>query len=408
MFTAERSFNVNFMLDFNNTEIAYSAKSLSELKGIYALFRLIKYPFVVKLTKYAGNLARVIHFPLRWIVGNNICKQFMGGEKLTDCVETICKLSFFNIKSTLEYSVEKKQTPPAIEASFREIHNCIDYAKKNENLVFVVFRSSSITTDELLSKVSEKRSKLSIEEIKAFREFKERFMDICQHAYDNDVRILVEAEDYCFQDAVDSLTDEAMKNFNTKHAIVYATLQMYRYDRMSYLRRIYDDALDNNYIPGIKIVRGSFMEAERLRAATLGYPDPICIDKQATDENFAAGIQFVVDHIDRFELFMGSHNEDSNYMLVSLMKEKGLSVDDSRIYFAQLYGMSDTISFNLAKAGYNVTKYVPYAPVNELLAYLIRRAEDNTAIVKQINHELDLLNLEIERRTRKINKALLH
>ena len=192
----------------------------------------------------------------------------------------------------------------------------IDFAKGNDNLAYAVFKPSTITTDELLAKASEKREELTIDDVRHFREFRERFMALCQRAYDNDVRILVDAEDYCFQDAIDALTDEAMRKFNKKRAIVFATLQMYRHDRMPYLRRIYDDAVAKGYIAGVKFVRGAYMEAERARAAALDYPDPICKDKQATDENYDAAVRFTMDHLDRFEMFMGTHNEESNYCLL--------------------------------------------------------------------------------------------
>ena len=389
------------MLDFNNTEIAFSAKSEGELKNAYLLFNTIKYPGLVKFAKRATLIALKIHFPLAWAVKPTLYKQFVGGETLQDCEKAINHLKEFNVMSTLDFSAEGEQTPEGIQATFDETIRSIDYAKENKNLAYAVFKPSTITTDELLAKASERHSELTIEEVKAFREFKERFMALCQRAYENDVRILVDAEDYCFQDAIDKLTDDAMRKFNKKRAIVFATLQMYRHDRMAYLQKIYADAIEKDYIPGIKFVRGAYMEEERARAAAMGYPDPICKDKQATDENYDAGVRFVVDHIDRFEMFMGTHNEESNYKLAKLIEEKGLKKNDPRIFFAQLLGMSDNISFNLAHEGYNVTKYVPYAKVNDVLPYLIRRAEENTSVAGQTGRELRMLKAEMERRKRK-------
>lgn len=389
------------MLDFNNTEIAFSAKSEGELKNAYLLFNTIKYPGLVKFAKWATMIALKIHFPLAWAVKPTLYKQFVGGETLQDCEKAINHLKEFNVMSTLDFSAEGEQTPEGIQATFDETIRSIDYAKENKNLAYAVFKPSTITTDELLAKASERHSELTIEEVKAFREFKERFMALCQRAYENDVRILVDAEDYCFQDAIDKLTDDAMRKFNKKRAIVFATLQMYRHDRMAYLQKIYADAIEKNYIPGIKFVRGAYMEEERARAAAMGYPDPICKDKQATDENYDAGVRFVVDHIDRFEMFMGTHNEESNYKLAKLIEEKGLQKNDPRIFFAQLLGMSDNISFNLAHEGYNVTKYVPYARVNDVLPYLIRRAEENTSVAGQTGRELRMLKTEMERRKKK-------
>ena len=389
------------MLDFNNTEIAFSAKSEGELKNAYLLFNTIKYPGLVKFAKWATLIALKIHFPLAWAVKPTLYKQFVGGETLQDCEKAINHLKEFNVMSTLDFSAEGEQTPEGIQATFDETIRSIDYAKENKNLAYAVFKPSTITTDELLAKASERHSELTIEEVKAFREFKERFMALCQRAYENDVRILVDAEDYCFQDAIDKLTDDAMRKFNKKRAIVFATLQMYRHDRMAYLQKIYAYAIEKDYIPGIKFVRGAYMEEERARAAAMGYPDPICKDKQATDENYDAGVRFVVDHIDRFEMFMGTHNEESNYKLAKLIEEKGLKKNDPRIFFAQLLGMSDNISFNLAHEGYNVTKYVPYAKVNDVLPYLIRRAEENTSVAGQTGRELRMLKAEMERRKRK-------
>lgn len=386
------------MLDFNNLEIAFSSKTRSELRNAYRLFCAIKYPSLVKLAKVTTQIALKIHFPLAWAVKPTLYKQFVGGETLQDCAPTINQLKKFGVYSTLDYSAEGKKTPAGIEATFKETLRSVDYAKENPDIAYAVFKPSTLTYDELFAKVSEKKGKLTIDEIKAYREFTERFMALCQRAYDNNVRILVDAEDYCFQDAIDQLTDEAMRKFNKERAVVFATLQMYRHDRMPYLRRILEDAVENNYYPGVKFVRGAYMEEERKRAAEQGYPDPICKNKAATDENFNAGVAFVVEHLDRMELFMGTHNEDSNYMLARMLLDKGYAPNDKRVFFAQLLGMSDNISFNLAHAGYNVTKYVPYARVNDVLPYLIRRAEENTSVAGQTGRELRFLKAELQRR----------
>lgn len=386
------------MLDFNNLEIAFSSKTRSELRNAYRLFCAIKYPSLVKLAKVTTQIALKIHFPLAWAVKPTLYKQFVGGETLQDCAPTINQLKKFGVYSTLDYSAEGKKTPAGIEATFKETLRSVDYAKENPDIAYAVFKPSTLTYDELFAKVSEKKGKLTIDEIKAYREFTERFMALCQRAYDNNVRILVDAEDYCFQDAIDQLTDEAMRKFNKERAVVFATLQMYRHDRMTYLRRILEDAVENNYYPGVKFVRGAYMEEERKRAAEQGYPDPICKNKAATDENFNAGVAFVVEHLDRMELFMGTHNEDSNYMLARMLLDKGYAPNDKRVFFAQLLGMSDNISFNLAHAGYNVTKYVPYARVNDVLPYLIRRAEENTSVAGQTGRELRFLKAELQRR----------
>ena len=386
------------MLDFNNTEIAFSAKSQSELRNAYLLFNTIKHPWIVRCASVASRVALKIHFPLAWAVKPTLYKQFVGGETLEDCKKSIEHLRRFNVRTTLDYSAEGEQTPEGIQATFEETIRSIDFAKGNDNLAYAVFKPSTITTDELLAKASEKREELTPEETKEFLEFKKRFMAFCQRAHDNDVRLIVDAEDCCFQDALDELTDEAMRKYNKRRAIVFATLQMYRHDRMPYLRRILDDAKEKGYVAGIKFVRGAYMEAERARAAAMGYPDPICKDKPATDANFNEGVRFVMDNLDHFELVMGTHNEESNYLLAKLIDEKGIARNDTRIFFAQLLGMSDNISFNLAHEGYNVTKYVPYARVRDVLPYLIRRAEENTSVAGQTGRELRMLKTELDRR----------
>lgn len=386
------------MLDFNNTEIAFSSKSKGELRNAYMLYTVMKYPWVVKFGKWASNIAIKIHFPLAWIVKPTLYKQFVGGETLEECKKIVTHLSQSNVKSTMDFSAEGEQTPAGILATFEETLRSVDNAKGNPNIAYAVFKPSTITRDEVLAKASEKREEMTVDELREYREFKERFMALCHRAYENDVRILVDAEDYCFQDAIDELTDEAMRTFNKERPIVFATLQMYRHDRLPYLQRILDDSIEKEYYPGIKFVRGAYMEEERKRAMEMGYPDPICKDKQATDDNYDAGVAFVMDHIDRMELFMGTHNEESNYKLAKLIDEKGLERNNPRIFFSQLLGMSDNISYNLAHAGYNVTKYVPYAPVRDVLPYLIRRAEENTSVAGQTGRELRMLQIEMDRR----------
>jgi proline dehydrogenase len=386
------------MLDFNNLEVAFSSKSESELKNAYLLYNSIKHPGLVKFLKVASNIALAIHFPMAWAVKPTLYKQFVGGETLEDSAKTIDHLMKFNVQSTLDFSAEGAQTPEGIKATFDETMRSIDYAKGNNKLAFAVFKPSTITTDELLAKASEKRSELTIDEMKQFREYRDRFAAFCKRAFDNDVRLIIDAEDYCFQDAIDEQTDEMMRLYNKKRAIVFATLQMYRHDRMPYLERIYKDACEKDYIAGVKFVRGAYMEEERARAAAMGYPDPICKDKPTTDANYDAGVAYAMDHLDHFEIFMGTHNENSNYKLAKLIDEKGIAHNDPRIHFAQLLGMSDNISFNLAHEGYNVTKYVPYACVNDVIPYLVRRAEENTSVAGQTGRELRMLSAEMARR----------
>lgn len=386
------------MLDFANTQIAFSAKTNAELRNALRLFNVINHPALVRMGKWASNVALKIHFPIAWIVKPTLYRQFVGGETLDGCDRAVDFLKRFGVSSTLDFSAESRQTPEGIEATFAETIRSIDNAKRNKNIAYAVFKPSTITTDALLAKASEGRQSLTEREQVEYEAYHQRFLALCRCAYENDVRILVDAEDYCFQNSIDSMTDEAMRLFNGKRAIVFATLQMYRHDRMPYLERILSDATERGYIAGIKFVRGAYMEEERARAAAMGYPDPICKDKPTTDANYNAGVKFVIEHIDRMELFMGTHNEESNRLLAELIDSHGLDRNDRRIFFAQLLGMSDNISFNLAHEGYNVTKYVPYADVRSVLPYLIRRAEENTSVAGQTGRELAMLRSEMARR----------
>lgn len=385
-------------LDFKNTEIAFSSKSEGELKNAFLLFNTLKHNALVKMAKWGTTVALKLHFPLAWAVKPTLYKQFVGGETLQDCLKVIDHLKKYHVKATFDYSAEGKQTIESIEATFDETIRSIDFAKGKSDVAYAVFKPSTIAMDELLAKASEQKEKLTMDEVVEVRQFKERFMALCQRAYDNDVRIIVDAEDYCFQRLLDEYTDEAMRLYNKKRAIVFATLQMYRHDRMPYLEQIVADAQEKGYIAGVKFVRGAYMEAERERAAEMNYQDPICKDKPATDANFNAGVAYAIEHIDTLEVFVGTHNEESNYQLARLMEAKGLQPNDSRIFFAQLLGMSDNISFNLSHAGYNVTKYVPYAKVKDVLPYLLRRAEENTSVAGQTGRELEMLKKEMKRR----------
>ena len=385
------------MVDFANTQIAFESLSNGDLKRAKFLFEVIKSPSIVKLCKVSSELALKINFPVSWAVKPTLYKHFVGGETLNDCGTALKDLMQYNVYSILDYSAEGGDTAEDIERVYQEILRSINYAMGNKSVAYAVFKPTTLTRKDVLERYSEKRGLTDAEQVE-ITEWKARFEHLCQKAYDSGVRLLVDAEDYCYQDAIDALTEEMMRKFNKKRAIVFATCQMYRNDRYPYLEKLYADAVENDYVVGMKFVRGAYMEEERLRAQKMGYPDPICVDKAATDANYNNGLRFTIEHIDRFEVFSGSHNEESNHYLVTLMKENGIANNDKRIFFAQLYGMSDNISYNLAKDGYNVVKYIPYAPVKMVLPYLIRRAEENSAMVGQTTRELNLIREEMKRR----------
>ncbi|MDR1983292.1 MAG: proline dehydrogenase family protein [Prevotellaceae bacterium] len=391
------------MIDFKNTQIAFESKSNNDLRRAKFLFNSIKHTWIVNLGKVFVYVTSKLRFPVGWLLKPTIYKQFVGGETLTKCTPLAQQLMKYNIRSIFDYSAEGGGSADDIQDTLDEFISSIKYAKDNDSVAYAVFKPTAFTTDEILEKASAK-TKLTDEEQKQYDEYRQRFEKLCQCAYDCNVRILVDAEDYCFQDAIDEFTDEMMRKFNKKRAIVFTTFQMYRHDRMPYLERLYQDACKNDYIIGMKFVRGAYMEKERERAKQFGYPDPICPTKQATDENYNNGLRYVIEHIDKFEVFSGTHNEESNQVLADLIEKYSLARNDNRIFFAQLYGMSDNISYNLAHEGYNVTKYIPYAPVKKVLPYLIRRAEENTAIAGQTARELELIKTEIKRRKKEKKK----
>ncbi|OFX77933.1 MAG: proline dehydrogenase [Bacteroidetes bacterium GWE2_39_28] len=377
-------------MDFNNTQIAFSMKSANDLRNAKFLFTAISNPVLVKTFKVLTLTALKFKLPIDWIVKPTLYRQFVGGETLNECAKTVKLLAGYNIKSVLDYSVEGGTSEKQAQNAFLETIRSIDFAKGKPSVAYTVFKPTAMAAGDLKTLTHEQNQR-----------FRERFFALCQKAYDNNVRILVDAEHYATQDIIDAITEEAMAKFNKKRAIVFHTLQMYRTDRLEYLKLIHRQSQEMKYIPGIKFVRGAYMDEERKLATELGYDDPINPDKETTDRMYDDGLEYVMKNIDSFELFNGTHNYQSNLLLAELIDKKGIKRDDERIYFSQLYGMSDNISFNLAAEGFNVCKYVPYAPVRDVLPYLLRRAEENTAMAGQTGRELLLINAEISRRKRR-------
>ena len=303
------------------------------------------------------------------------------------------------VGSVLDYSVEGKDDETSLEATFEKTMEIIDFANqhRNEGIPIVVFKPTGFGRFAIFQKITEKKALTTIEE-QEWERVKARFDIACKRAYEYKIPILVDAEESWMQTAADDLVEEMMKKYNKEEPIVYGTLQMYRNDRFPYLKSLYERALQNGFYIGMKIVRGAYMEKENERALEQGYPTPICPTKQATDENYNTVIRYIFDHIDRISLFAGTHNEESAALVIDLMKEKGLQPNDKRVWIAQLYGMSDHISFNTSKEGYNVAKYLPFGPVREVMPYLIRRAEENTSVAGQTSRELALLSMEKKRR----------
>jgi proline dehydrogenase len=384
-------------VSFHNIQKAFAAKSNAELRADYWLFKILGIKWLVNAAQPLVNTAAKLHLPIKGIIRATIFKHFCGGESIEDCKDTIDKLSKYHVKSILDYSAEGEQKEESFEYTAREIIATIKTAKENPAIAFSVFKPTGIARLLLLEKVSA-GANLSAQEAEEYKRVAARFKKICGTAAENNVRIFVDAEETWTQLAIDNLVTEMMLLFNRQKAIVYNTLQHYRTDRIDFLKKAHEHAVSNNYFLGLKLVRGAYMEKERERAARLGYPSPIHADKKSCDDDYNASLRFCIEHFDRISICAGTHNEESSQYLVQLIEQHRIEPDNQSIYFSQLLGMSDHISYNLADAGYNVAKYVPYGPVDAVLPYLIRRAQENTSIAGQMGRELSLIVAEKKRR----------
>ena len=382
---------------FKNTEIAFKWFNDKELKRAYFLMKTISKPWLVKIGKYLSNIALSIHFPINWIVKPTIYNHFVGGETIEECLPLVRKLEKYNVKAVLDYSVEGSEDETKINQALEETLKTIYNAKKDPNIPFTVFKPSAFGIPQVLTKASE-NIELSKWEKKEIEKFRQRVYTLCKTAYENDIPIMIDAEECAYQKIVDEVIYEMMLQFNKNQAIVYNTLQMYRRDRLDFLKFLLEQAKKDKIKIGIKFVRGAYIEKERERAKKLGYPDPIHPTKEETDKAYNAAIEYSIEHINVISIFNATHNEYSSYLMTQLMDKKGLEKTDPRCYFSQLYGMSDHITFNLAQLGYNVAKYIPYGPVRHVLPYLIRRTEENTSVAGQTPRELWLIEQEFKRR----------
>jgi proline dehydrogenase len=385
------------MLSFDNTEIAFRYKTNSDLRRARILFSTLANPGLVNAGKSLTYFALKLHLPTSWVIKPTLYKHFVGGESLEECEKTVQLLSKYKLKSILDYSVEGGQDHETMQRTLEETLRSVIHAGKHPDIPFSVFKPTAFASQHVLTLASENKE-VDGGTAKAIQFFRDSVEKLSKTAFENDIPIMIDAEDSWYQPFVDQVVTEMMEKYNKKKAIVYNTLQMYRTDRLDFLKKSFSKAEEGNYYLGIKFVRGAYMEKERLRAEEQGYPSPIQPDKDATDKNYDAGVAYTLQHLNRISVFSGSHNENSNRSLTELMEKQGLARNDSRIWFSQLYGMSDHISFNLANEGYNVTKYIPYGPVRNILPYLIRRAEENTSIAGQTGRELALLEQERLRR----------
>lgn len=382
---------------FNNTEVAFSLKTDTELDRAYFLFKLIANEPLVKIGTAVTNFAIKAHLPVEGLIRATVFDHFCGGTTEEDCLTVVDKMYTKGVSSVLDYSVEGKEEESQFDAALQMTLKTIDFAKERMAIPFAVFKPTGFGRIALYEKVGEKKD-LSTTEQAEWDRIKERFNTVCKAAWEKEVALLIDAEESWMQDAADDLVEEMMRLYNTQKAIVFNTLQMYRWDRMDYLKALHERAQRDHFYIGMKLVRGAYMEKENDRAKERGYATPICASKQATDENYNTAVDYMMQHIDRMAIFAGTHNEESSYKLMEMMTAKGMLKNDNRIWFGQLYGMSDNISYNLAAHGYNVAKYLPFGPVRDVMPYLIRRAEENTSVAGQTSRELNLLKTERERR----------
>ena len=385
-------------IDFSNTEVAFQSKNKAQLKKAYWLFKMVSMPWLVNFGKGFINFSLKIRLPIKWAIKRTIFSQFCGGENIEECKNTIQNLNQNKVGTILDYSLDGKETNVDLETTTEEIIATIERAKADDAIPFSVFKPSGISKFSILEKSNESIDQLTDTERADYAKFVDRMNRICKKAHDIGVPVFVDAEDSWIQDTIDRMCEVMIWKYNQESAIVYTTVQMYRWDRLEYLHQLCEKARRDNIKVGVKLVRGAYMEKERARAKEKGYKDPIQPNKKATDEDYNRALAFCVENLDVFSICAGSHNEDSANVLVDLIEEKGLSKSDSRLYFAQLLGMSDHISFNLSSNGFNVAKYVPYGPVKEVMPYLLRRAQENTSVAGQTGRELSLILKERKRR----------
>ena len=381
----------------DNTKNGFTLKSDFELRKAYFLFKIISNKTLTNLGKTALEVALKLRLPILFIVKGTVFEQFCSGETLDESFDTVKKLNKKNVKSYLHYSVEGLENEDSYDLSLKDVLSSIEFVAEKPILDFTVFKPTAIANTQILKKVSSNKS-LDKQEKMLFEKSLDRFNKICLLAHEKNVRVLVDAEESWIQNAIDEIVLNMMMKYNKEKAVVFNTSQMYRHDRLGYLKNLYKVAKKNNFLLGIKLVRGAYIEKENKRAKKNNYLSPICKSKELTDDNFNKGASFILSNLNLFSLFSGTHNEESIYKIIEIMKSKGINEDNSSIWFGQLYGMSDNITFNLASEGFNVIKYLPYGPIKEVIPYLIRRAEENTSVKGQTSRELELIKKELKRR----------
>lgn len=398
--------NVSMNLSLNNTQNAFAYKSNKDLRKAKWLFSVIQNPWIVSLGTRLTPVLMKSGLPINGIIRNTIFNQFVGGETLEESARVTKMLGAYGVQVILDYGVEAKEGDESFDAVTEQFITAIEFAATQDNVPFVSVKLTGLSSMHLLERLNEApRLRSGVHDSEsddaAWSKLKERMYAICDVAEENGIGILIDAEETWIQDPIDRLAMELMGVYNKGKVVVYNTFQLYRSDRLRFLQLSHKIAQEGNFILGAKLVRGAYMEKERARAEKLGYPSPIQVDKSATDADFDKAVSYCVDHIDQIALIVASHNEASNLNCAQLMQSKGLENKHPHIHFSQLYGMSDHITFNMASEGYKVSKYLPFGPLQDVVPYLMRRAQENSSVNGQTNRELLLIRQEIARRKAK-------
>jgi proline dehydrogenase len=384
-------------LSFDNTAIAFEHKTDKALKKADFLFSNIGKPWLVKLGAVLTPLAFKLRLPVKGIIKRTIFEQFCGGENLQEAAHTAQVLGKYHVGAALDYGVEAMEGEENYDHAVPEFIRAIEYAAGNPNIPFIAIKVTGFARFGLLEKLHSGQT-LNAAEQQEFERVRTRIKTIAETAAKHKIGLLIDAEESWIQQPVDDLADEMMHLYNHHQVIVYNTFQLYRHDRLEFLKASFNNAQRQGYLLGAKLVRGAYMEKERKRAGELNYPSPIQPHKEATDKDYNEAVTFCIDRLDKLAVFIGTHNEQSCMLAARLLDAKGLPHNHPHVNFSQLLGMSDNITFNLAHAGYHVSKYLPYGPVKDVMPYLIRRAQENTSISGQMGRELSLIRKELKRR----------
>lgn len=382
---------------FDNTETAFKLKSDSELERAYFLFKMISKEPLVRIGTAVTKFALNVNLPVEGLIRSTVFDHFCGGISEVDCMDMVDKLYDVGVSSVLDFSVEGKEEEAQFDATAAKVEELTHFAQNKPSMPFSVFKPTGFGKFQIFQRVTEKKSLTEVEE-NQWQQIVRRYDAVSKAAHECDISLLIDSEQSWMQDAADILCEEMMEKYNREKPVVFNTLQCYRWDRLDYLKQQHERARAKGYKLGFKIVRGAYMEAENERAIEKKYPSPICESKKTTDDNFDEIMTYIMDNLDDIALFVGTHNENSTYLAMEMMEDKSISKDDNRMWFGQLYGMSDHITFNLGEMGYNVAKYIPFGPVKDVMPYLIRRAEENTSVAGQTGRELSLLKKEKQRR----------